>query len=687
MSQLDVLYRALIDYRKNTKNDRECIVQRNAIASANAQEDLVEVVRNSCKIEEDWIEAIEKGLEYIEKCINEERQFIRSNGEVEPIEKVKRVSQASVEHLAKHSDLLTRKPEEGEDVIPDSLYVVERLSDYAVYENRFLYMLLCYLRDFISIRYERILELTNTYSGNLHMNKVIVETNRRIEYEVKLVEQRKNDEYLREHNEAQDVIERILLIYKSVVHFLNTPLMNEVSKSPMVKPPITRTNVLRMNKNFRQALALYEYITAYDKDGYEIITNKKSLSPFIGSVADEIAETIELSSFLTYEHGLGITSYFNLNWQREEDRRKKIEQEKVVEQLKSIRRHLNEGTVSPEEYILLLEKRIKDLEENQEDVANAYAMVDDLTKENEKLAFKLKTARERVNFLEDEVVRLNLKYEEDMRAEKLRHEEEVKTLTTEYETKIETINHEHAEEVERINTEHAEEVERINTVHAEEVERINTAHNEEVERLNNEHSQEIERINTAHADEIEFINNKFTSQIEKLNEEHASKVTELVDKHTIEVKKLTDDSEKMKQDFEREIVNRNYIIAKERMDHKQEIDEHNKTHDEDKARIKELTSACVRLDDERTLAEGRLQAIRCECGLIGPNEDYSTEEKTDELEHQYKVFKKFFKTEWKKTKKIIRQNVFAIISEEEQKMYREKEAKNNETTAEDKAGE
>ena len=124
MSQLDVLYRALIDYRKNTKNDRECIVQRNAIASANAQEDLVEVVRNSCKIEEDWIEAIEKGLEYIEKCINEERQFIRSNGEVEPIEKVKRVSQASVEHLAKHSDLLTRKPEEGEDVIPDSLYVV-----------------------------------------------------------------------------------------------------------------------------------------------------------------------------------------------------------------------------------------------------------------------------------------------------------------------------------------------------------------------------------------------------------------------------------------------------------------------------------------------------------------------------------------------------------------------------------
>ena len=76
MNQLDVLYRALTEYRKNTKDDRECIVQRNAISSANAQEDLVEIVRNTCHIEQDWIEAIEKGLEYVEKCIKEERQFV-----------------------------------------------------------------------------------------------------------------------------------------------------------------------------------------------------------------------------------------------------------------------------------------------------------------------------------------------------------------------------------------------------------------------------------------------------------------------------------------------------------------------------------------------------------------------------------------------------------------------------------
>ena len=671
MNQLDVLYRALTEYRKNTKDDRECVVQRNAISSANAQGDLVEIVRNTCHIEQDWIEAIEKGLEYVEKCIKEERQFIRSNGEVEPIEKVKRVSQASVEHLAKHSDLLTREPEEGKDVIPDSLYVVERLSDFAVYENRFLYMLLCYLRDFISLRYERIVEVTNTYTGKLSMNKVVIETNRRIEYQVQLFEEKKNDEYLRNHNDAQETIERILLIYKSVVHFLSTPLMNEVSKAPMLKPPVTRTNVLRMNKNFRQALALYEYVTAYDKDGYEIITNKKSLSPFVGVVADEIAETVELSSFLTYEHGLGISNYFKQNWQREEHKRKQEEQDKLVEQLNNIRKHLKDGGVSPEEYILLLEKRIKDLEQNQEDIASAYATVDELTKENEKLAFKLKTTRERVNFLEDEVVRLNLKYEEDMKAEKLRHEEEVKALTEGYETQIDNINKTHAEEVERINTEHTEEVERINSEYQEKIETLNTEHAEEIKKINAEHESKLESV---HAD-------------------YTAKINALEEKHKQEVEEINTATQKMKEDLEREITDRNYIIAKERMDHTEEIEKHEKIHQDDLNTIKEINSKCERISDEKTLAEGRLQAMRSEYGLIKPDEDFSSEAKTDELEHQYLVFKKFFKNEWKKTKKIIKKNAFIVANQEEEQRSKNKKEKtlskneeNKETPKDDSLG-
>ena len=108
MNYLDVYYRALIDYRKNTAADRECTNQRGAVAKANSKTDEIKVIRKICKIETDWIDAISEGLVHVEKAIKEERQFIRSNGEVIDIEKVKNVSKDSVEHLARHSNLITR---------------------------------------------------------------------------------------------------------------------------------------------------------------------------------------------------------------------------------------------------------------------------------------------------------------------------------------------------------------------------------------------------------------------------------------------------------------------------------------------------------------------------------------------------------------------------------------------------
>ena len=91
MDQLDTYYRALSEYRKQTAENAECGRLCAAIARAGADSECIEVATTFCSIEEDWIEEIEKGLIHVEKAIAEERQFIRSNGEVLPIEKVKRV--------------------------------------------------------------------------------------------------------------------------------------------------------------------------------------------------------------------------------------------------------------------------------------------------------------------------------------------------------------------------------------------------------------------------------------------------------------------------------------------------------------------------------------------------------------------------------------------------------------------
>lgn len=656
MNYLDTLYRALIDYRKNTFDNKECKSQRAAVIRADNENDKIEITRQNCIVEEDWIEAIEHGLEFIEKAIKEERQFIRSNGEVIPIEKVKRVSKDSVEHLARHSNYFTREQEEGKDLIPDQLYTVERLSDYAVYENRFLYMLLCYLRDFIGMRYEKIVELTNTYNGNMSMNKLIVESNRRIKFEIALEEEKKNDEYLREHNAAQKEIDRILTIYRAVIVFLNTPLMIEVAKSPMVKPPIMRTNVLKMNRNFREALSLYEFVTSYDKDGYMINTETRTLSPFVGVVADELSEMVELALFLTYEHGLGIRDYFKENYDKEEERRRTAERKKFAEQIRNIGRQLKASGMKPEEYILLLEKRIRDLEKEEAELEVAKKTIESLENDIGNLRIELETSQEMVRSLGDEITRLNKKYEEDIAELNFRYTTQINELVSEHAEKIQALNREFEETIDKIHEEHEERIEKLQEENEARVQALGDEYAQQINFLTEKQAQEIEDLKALHAQEIEAVAAPFKTEIQTLTDE-LNRITEeklaAEEAHALALEETrvqyTDQIRQINEDYDQKVGVLNTKIT------------------ENIEQIGGLNKLCAVLEQRKVLAEARLNALRSEHGLFGELDDFSTKEKTDEIENQYKVFRKFFKTEWKKTKKKLRNEIFTSVLGEKKK--------------------
>lgn len=441
MNQLDVYYRALADYRQNTVADNNCSALRAAIAEADAEQDKIETTRVLCSIDEDWVEAIEAGLIHIEKAIKEERQFIRSNGEVIPIEKVKHVSKESVEHLAKHSNLISRY-EEDEDIIPDNLFTVERLNDYTVYENRFLYMLLCYLRDFITIRYNDILELTNRYEVTVDIDKKIVRGKQKISYKLSMQETRRDDPYLRASNPAKEVIDRISLILKTVLAFLATPLMEEVSKVAMIKPPITKTNVLKMNNNFKGAVALYDFIIAYDKKGYTVEEKKNTLSPFKDDLADEFAEAGSLVSFLAYEYGLGIKQELKDSYEREEGRRKAEAIKQRDERIEALKKKFEKTGIGIEEYVLELEAQLRELRGESE---RAEAIADKLMEE--KSANKL--LGDKILSLNYDIERLNSTLTEIEE----KHFDELRTLNQEHEAEVSAIEQRHSAEVAKMRDE------------------------------------------------------------------------------------------------------------------------------------------------------------------------------------------------------------------------------------------
>ena len=405
MGILNSYYRAITEYKKSVGKDRNCVKLKETIKSQSAEIESITVTRNVCVIDEDWINAIEQGLVFVQKAIDENRQFIKTNGEVVPIEKAKHVSKDSVEHLARHSDLLTRKPEEEDDIIPDKIYNTERLTDFAVYENRFLYLLLTYLRDFIALRYDRILKLTNLYSGELRVKKSVHSAKQNIDYAVYLKEKREDDEFLRENNPCKDTILRIDAIYKLTLAFLKTPLMEEVAKTPKLRPPITKTNVLKMNRNFKAAVSLYEFVTAYEKQGFTVTEEVKKVDGFQGEAAENFSESIAATSFIAYQHGLDISGRLSSDYQAEEEQKKAAERQKLKEQVLALEKRVKASGQGIEEYMLALEKRNKMLEQGEEELILA-------RRDNAALAATIAERDANVKDLNDKITEMNVAFAE-----------------------------------------------------------------------------------------------------------------------------------------------------------------------------------------------------------------------------------------------------------------------------------
>ncbi len=362
MEQLTLFYKTLKELNKKIDGIDNAQAFLNAIVNSENDKDSLEAERTYCKIDEKWIEKIEQELVYVAKAIEEDRQFIIQNGEVVNIEKIKKVSKASVRHLAKHSSLITRLPEKEGEIQPEKLYMVENLTDYAIYENRFLYMLLCYLRDFMAIRISEINDVGNTYVSRMVVKKDITIKKRHFVYSIDLYDKDKNDRFSHLFSDAQPMLQRINDQYSNVLSLLNTPLMKEVSKAPMIKPPITKTNVLKMNNNFIHAMELYHYISSYQGKGYTVEKIKNSFTPIPKPIMQEYGAIISLSAFLAYKYG-------NKFWQMIEDacikEDKEIEEQekaKLREQVLALKNKLDGSNEKYLEYALKLEERNKSLE-------------------------------------------------------------------------------------------------------------------------------------------------------------------------------------------------------------------------------------------------------------------------------------------------------------------------------------
>ena len=471
MKNLDNLYEAYQNYKKLcvVDNDTDRFL-RAYMANKNRESEDIFTVFSVCHIEQDWVEAIETGLPFIEKAIKEERQFIRNDGEVLPIEKIRKTSKDSIQDLAKHANYITHEaPEDLEtEVLPDKMLMIQKESDFAIYENRVLYAALMYLKDFVASRLVEIKETTNTYLVKQHINKMIDMGSRKIKIDLKYDESRVNDPLLTDKNKEKDVIDRLDEILTGILALLKTPLMREVSKAEMVSRPIAKTNILKMNRNFRESLACFEYIANYQGKGFTIEHIEKSLIPYSKIMNEAYTENLIMLSFLNYMFANNISQELKTDYEEILRKREIQKENEILAKLREFRATAETKEQTVNEYLIMFEQGYRIIEERNDE--------------------------------------LNVKVKEN----EARRVKELKEM-----------QEQHDSFVNKLNDAHAEEVENINKQNEEKLAALETAKEEEIKTIKDEAAQEINAAKQASANELTEYKNQFNEHIAQMEQENA----------------------------------------------------------------------------------------------------------------------------------------------------------------------
>lgn len=245
----------------------------------NVKTNITQVVRDTS-----WIESIEETIPYLDNIIRNPRKFIVQEEDIIPIEKVKKVSQESIKHLAVNTSLIQDVDKDG-TVKPLKLLNVYKEETVDLYENRFIYSLLINLKTFlnnqlakddgsIKSKYERIVN----YNGQTKLNKETIKINLTMEslFSADSDEIAKND----------SINERIASIVAIVDDFLSTPFIKSLKGATPVRSPIRKTNVILKDQNFIKAVSLWEFLEKYNVSE-SVKTVKNSKDEMVGNLGDK----------------------------------------------------------------------------------------------------------------------------------------------------------------------------------------------------------------------------------------------------------------------------------------------------------------------------------------------------------------------------------------------------------------
>ncbi len=215
----------------------------------------------------DWIDTIEDVLPNLDAIVRNPRRFIVQEEDIVDISLAKAISTESVKHLAQHTNMISKVDEDG-TVTPNRILNITKEESFEIYENRFIFTLLLKLKDFVQMRYDKIKKASATQDVlQLNVDSKFNLPSKKVTYRTEYMAQLSFDEVMRMDPETLEKIERVAKIDRIITDFLSSSFAKSMRNSAPVRPPITRTNVILKEPNFKKALTLWQFIETYQATG------------------------------------------------------------------------------------------------------------------------------------------------------------------------------------------------------------------------------------------------------------------------------------------------------------------------------------------------------------------------------------------------------------------------------------
>ena len=216
------------------------------------------------EISVDWIDTIEGILPNLDHIVRNPRKFIVQEEDIVDVSLARSISTESVKHLAQHTNMISKVEEDG-TVIPSKILNITKEESFEIYENRFIYTLLLKVKDFVTMRYDKIKKASATQDVlELDAESKFSLPKKKVTYRSQYMAQLGFDEVMRLDPETMEKIERIARMDRIITDFLSSPFAKQMRNSAPVRPPITRTNVILKEPNFKKALVLWQFIETYN---------------------------------------------------------------------------------------------------------------------------------------------------------------------------------------------------------------------------------------------------------------------------------------------------------------------------------------------------------------------------------------------------------------------------------------